>query len=75
MLETHRIDLQIINAIESIGDGATIPEIHRRINETGADPLSIDAVKRHLPGLGRLCRVRGVQSFRDERLVTVWVTE
>ncbi|MCS7466729.1 hypothetical protein NZK35_08745 [Stieleria sp. ICT_E10.1] len=72
MLETHRIDLQIIEAIESLRDGGTVVEIHRRINECGTDPLSIETVKRHLPGLVRMGRVRGVKAFRDERLVTVW---
>ena len=73
MLETHRIDLQIGDAINSIRDGGTVVEIHRCINERGQDALSVDAVKRHLPGLVRLGRVRGVKSFRDERQVTVWV--
>ncbi|PAY17162.1 hypothetical protein CKO51_22900 [Rhodopirellula sp. SM50] len=75
MLETHRIDPQIIEAIESLRDGGTVVEIHRRINESGNDPLSIDAVKRHLPGLVRLGRVRGMKAFSDERMVTVWHTE
>ena len=75
MLEAHRIDLQITEAIESFGGGGTVLEIHRYINESGRDSLSIDAIKRHLPGLVRLGRVHGVKKFRDERLVTVWVID
>ncbi|QDV84963.1 hypothetical protein [Planctomycetes bacterium TBK1r] len=74
MLETHRIDLQIVEAIESLRGGGTVAEIHRRINEQSQETLSIDAVKRHLPGLVRLGRVRGIKAFSDERLVTIWDT-
>jgi hypothetical protein len=36
-------------------------------------PVSIDSIKRHLPGLVVLGAIHGRKEFRDEKLVTVWV--
>ena len=70
MLESHRIDVQIVEAIVTLRDGGTVADIQSVTAEL--EPVSIDTIKRHIPGLVRLGVIRGENLFRDERLVTVW---
>lgn len=72
MLETHRTDLRIVDAIQSNRDGGTVSEIHKQVCNQNDAEISLDAVKRHLPGLVRLGAIRGEKAFRDERMVTIW---
>lgn len=69
MLELHRVDLRIIEAAASFRGGATVQQIQERMD----DPVSIDSIKRHLPGLVRFGAIRGEKAFRDEQMVTVWI--
>lgn len=69
MLELHRVDLRIVEAAAYFRGGATVQQIKQQM----ADPVSIDSIKRHLPGLVRLGAIRGEKAFRDEQMVTVWI--
>ncbi|QEF98171.1 hypothetical protein Mal15_22190 [Stieleria maiorica] len=70
MLELHRVDLRIVEAAGGFRRGATVQQIQTAM----ADPVSIDSIKRHLPGLVRLGALRGAKDFRDEQMVTVWIS-
>ena len=73
MLETHRIDERIKAALGGPQNGLTAIEIHERVTRAANESVSIDAIKRHIPGLVKLGVLRGVKEFRNERLVTVWL--
>ena len=72
MLETHRMDLRIIAAAGTCEDGLTVSDIHKALGKDGDGVVSLGTIKRHLPGLMRLGRIRGEQAFRDEKIVTLW---
>ena len=72
MLETHRTDLIIIEAIAAMRSPPTVAEIDEQIKATTNEKFSEATIGRHLAGLLRIGRVRGEKCFREERLVTVW---
>lgn len=72
MLDLHRTDARILKAIASCRHGATVQEIRDEINRTGLDPISVDTVRRHMPGLVANCGVCRRAAFRGDRPVSIF---
>jgi predicted transcriptional regulator len=74
MLETHRIDVLIVEAIAGTRNGATVDEIGRHIANVHTDALTRSAIERHLPGLRALGTLQRRTVTRQGRRVNVWST-
>lgn len=72
MLDTHRTDTRILEAIRHCRAGATVQEICEWIACNKLDPVSVDTVRRHMPGLIANSGVRKQPAFRQDRAVTVF---
>ena len=68
MLDTHRIDLRIHKALDRLKHGGTIHEIHRTMTE----PVSPQAIMRHLEGLVELQSVSRSTGERNGRPVFIF---
>ena len=72
MLETHRLDARIVEAVRIHRNGMTSSEIQEYLNRRSNDPVSLCSIRRHLPGLVVLRVLRGEKAIRDKRWADVW---
>ena len=72
VLETHRIDKAIKDAIRTMQGGSTVAEISETIELRGIDRISVDVIKRHLRSLHTVGEIDRVASHRDNRAVFCW---
>ncbi|KAA5547005.1 helix-turn-helix domain-containing protein [Roseiconus nitratireducens] len=70
MLEVHRTDRRILQAIDRTG--STVGEIHSELKRKNIDSISRHTIRRHLPGLERLGLIARHAVTRNDRVVTAW---
>lgn len=75
MLDTHRSDLLIVEALRKHGPLTAFGIYKTLSDDSKTRSVSLASVKRHMPGLQALGCVYGEQRQTAGRSITVWKTK